>query len=284
MAYILSQHPCFDEEARHKYSRVHLPVAPLCNVQCNYCNRKYDCSNECRPGLTSAVLSPAEALRYLVALDRQIPHLSVCGIAGPGDPFANPAETMQTIRLIHNQFPDKIICLSTNGLDMSPYIDEIATSGVSHITVTINSLRPSTLARIYRWIRYRGRLYRGIEAGEILLQQQLGNLVRLKEHGVTVKINTVVCPGINDYEIAEIAEHLAALGADTMNCIPIYPIEESAFADLPPVTPRRMKAIKTAISTHLKPMIHCTRCRADAAGLLGCRKTIKDYGCTALAD
>ena len=33
-------HPCFDKEAKLKYARIHIPVAPKCNVQCGYCNRK----------------------------------------------------------------------------------------------------------------------------------------------------------------------------------------------------------------------------------------------------
>ena len=92
----LSKHPCFNAEAKQKYARVHLPVAPRCNVQCNYCNRKYDCCNESRPGVCSTLLSPVQALKYLQALNGKIPDVSVVGIAGPGDPFANPEETMLT--------------------------------------------------------------------------------------------------------------------------------------------------------------------------------------------
>ncbi|WP_227625365.1 hypothetical protein [Geofilum rubicundum] len=51
-------HPCFDEKARHAHARVHLPVAPNCNIQCNYCNRQFDCVNESRPGVTSTLLKP----------------------------------------------------------------------------------------------------------------------------------------------------------------------------------------------------------------------------------
>ena len=31
-----ANHPCFNAEARHKTGRIHLPVAPKCNVQCNF--------------------------------------------------------------------------------------------------------------------------------------------------------------------------------------------------------------------------------------------------------
>ncbi|MDR2086748.1 MAG: radical SAM protein [Dysgonamonadaceae bacterium] len=264
-----SCHPCFDEDAKNKYARVHLPVAPNCNIQCNYCNRKYDCVNESRPGVSSAVLFPMQALHYLKSLILKIPNISVIGIAGPGDPFANAEETMLTMQLIKNEFPDKLFCLSTNGLELVPHIDEIAETGVSHVTITINSLRPETLAKIYRWVRFNRRVYRGEEGGKILLEQQLKAIPLLKAKGITVKINTVVCPGVNDGEMREIAEKIAGLGADTMNCIPMYPAENTEFEVLQQPSKKQMKEIKASIAPCIKPMTHCARCRADAAGLLG---------------
>ncbi|MDR2139531.1 MAG: radical SAM protein [Tannerella sp.] len=265
----LSRHPCFQAEAGRRYARVHLPVASRCNIQCNYCNRKYDCCNESRPGVTSAVLSPLQAVHYLQALEAKIPDISVIGIAGPGDPFATPEETIQTLRLVRQAFPDKLLCLSSNGLELSPFIREITEAEVSHVTVTVNSVRPETLAKIYRWVRYSRRVYRGEEAGRILLEQQLKAILLLKEKGMTVKINTVICPGVNDGEVAEIAERVASLGADTMNPIPMVPAEDTEFETLPVPSKEQMKRIKSDIARHIRPMTHCARCRADAAGLLG---------------
>ena len=93
-------HPCFNEDAKHTSARVHLPVAPKCNIQCNYCNRKYDCVNESRPGVTSSVLAPFQAVEYLKDLDSRMDNLAVIGIAGPGDPFANAEETLETMELL----------------------------------------------------------------------------------------------------------------------------------------------------------------------------------------
>jgi nitrogen fixation protein NifB len=263
------KHPCFDAEAKSQYARVHLPVAPKCNIQCNYCNRRFDCANESRPGVSSAVLSPEQAAEYLKALNVKIPQISVVGIAGPGDPFANVEQTMQTIRSVRKKFPDMLFCLSTNGLDLSPYIDEIAGLGVSHLTLTVNSINPETLMKLYRWIRYRRRVYRGIEGVKILSEQQLSAIPRLKEKGITVKINTVVCNGINDGEAEDIAQKVAALGADVMNCIPVYPVENTEFEHIPQPTKEQMDRIQSGIARYIKPMLHCSRCRADAAGLLG---------------
>ena len=58
-------HPCYSEEAHHHYARMHVAVAPACNIQCHYCNRKYDCANESRPGVVSELLTPDQAVKPL---------------------------------------------------------------------------------------------------------------------------------------------------------------------------------------------------------------------------
>ena len=75
---------------------MHVAVAPACNIQCNYCNRKYDCANESRPGVVSELLTPEEAVKKVLAVAMEIPQMTVVGIAGPGDPLANPERTFRT--------------------------------------------------------------------------------------------------------------------------------------------------------------------------------------------
>jgi len=41
-SHMTSAHPCFNEKAHFSTARIHLPVAPKCNIQCNFCNRKID--------------------------------------------------------------------------------------------------------------------------------------------------------------------------------------------------------------------------------------------------
>ncbi len=66
------EHPCYNCQA-HQFARIHLPVAPACNVQCGYCVRKFDCPNESRPGVTSAILSPEEALERYISVKKKCP-------------------------------------------------------------------------------------------------------------------------------------------------------------------------------------------------------------------
>ncbi len=111
-----SLHPCFNIGAKGSCGRVHLPVAPKCNLRCNYCNRKYDCANESRPGVTSGLLSPSQAVEYLSRVLAEEPRISVAGIAGPGDPLANPQATLETMRLIREEFPELRFCAGLSNI------------------------------------------------------------------------------------------------------------------------------------------------------------------------
>ena len=99
-------HPCYSQDAHQYYARMHLPVAPGCNIQCNYCNRKFDCANESRPGVTSTLLSPVAALAKVKHVASKVPQLSVVGIAGPGEPLANANRTLGTLELLAQDCPD----------------------------------------------------------------------------------------------------------------------------------------------------------------------------------
>jgi len=136
-----AKHPCFNAGAKGRYGRVHLPVAPSCTIKCNYCNRKYDCVNESRPGVTSAVLQPFQAADYVAQVLAREPRISVVGIAGPGDPMANAGRTLETLRLIRQRFPELILCLATNGLALPPHVPALAELGVSHVTSRSRSTR-----------------------------------------------------------------------------------------------------------------------------------------------
>lgn len=264
-----SAHPCFNADAHKKYGRVHLPVAPRCNVQCKFCDRKYDCVNESRPGVTSAVLTPLQAALWMEVVMEAKPHIRVAGIAGPGDPFANSNETMETLRLIKKRWPELIPCLSTNGLGLPPHIDELVSMGVRHVTITVLAVDPDISSQLYRWIRP-GKFTMPIgQAAQTLFDAQAGAVRQLKAHGVTVKINTVVVPGVNDEHVEEVAKWAAKNGADVMNLIPCHPSDGSDLAGLVPPSGARIKELQKIVEKHLPVMVHCRRCRADAVGALG---------------
>ena len=275
----IDKHPCFNPAVKGRFGRVHLPVAPKCNIKCNYCDRKYDCVNESRPGVTSTVLSPHQALVYVERVLAAEPRISVAGIAGPGDPFANPEATLDTMSLLREHFPDLILCLSSNGLALAEHADTVADIGVSHVTVTVNTVDPAIGARIYAWARDGKILYRGAQAAELLWARQEEAISRLKRRGVTVKVNTIIIPGVNDHHVEAVARTMRALGVDLLNCMALFPNPGTAFADLEEPDVRTMAAIRARAERFLPQMRHCTRCRADAVGLLGHDKSGEMRSC-----
>jgi nitrogen fixation protein NifB len=238
-------------------------------MQCNYCNRDFECVNESRPGVSSTILTPLQAADYLDAVLRKIGNIEVVGIAGPGDPFANSAETLETLRLVRERHPDATLCLATNGLELAGHVDELAALEVSHVTITINAVDPEIGKAIYAWARAGRKVYRGLDAARVILERQLEGIRALKEKGMVVKINTVVIPGINDAHITEVAKHVSELGADILNCIPLYHVAGTPFEGVALPTADRMNAIRQEAAAFLPQMGHCGRCRADAAGMIG---------------
>ena len=262
-------HPCFDDRARHIFSRVHLPVAPKCNVQCKFCDRRYDCVNESRPGVSSVILSPGQAMVYLEKVVSRLPNVSVVGIAGPGDPLANPVETFKTLALVRERYPKMILCLATNGLALPEYADRIAELKVSHVTVTVNAVDPDIGAKIYAWVRDGKRVYRGREGAGILLERQMDGVKLLKSRGVTVKINFILIPGINHKQAGNVAKVMKSMGADIFNCMALIPSPGSDFAVVPPPSEEMVGKARAEAAKFLPQMSHCARCRADAVGIIG---------------
>ena len=265
----LDNHPCFNREAHKTFGRVHLPVAPRCNIQCRFCNRKFDCVSESRPGVTSGLLKPEQAMFYLEEVFNAKRNISVVGIAGPGDPFANPEETLETLSRVRETYPEMILCVATNGLNLSPYVDDLARLKVSHVTITVNAVDTKISEKIYSWIRYKKRVMRAEQGAATLLNNQLKAIRGLKQLGLTVKVNTIILPGINEDHIETVAEKMAELKVDILNCVPYYPNSGSAFEKLTEPSPEMVKAIRKKAGRYIRQMRHCTRCRADAVGLLG---------------
>jgi len=265
---ILDTHPCYSEKAHTKFARMHLPVAPRCNIQCNYCNRKYDCTNESRPGVTSELLTAEEAVEKIRYVKEKIPYLSVIGIAGPGDPLANE-ETFRTLELVGKEFPELTLCLSTNGLMLQDSVDRLKKLGIKFITVTMNAIDPKVGAKIYDFVIWEGKTLRGEQAAAKLIEKQLEGIKEAVAAGMLVKVNTVMVAGINDDHIPEVAKKAKSLGAYVVNIIPMIPVPGTKFADLTAPTAEQRKKLQDLCEPDIKQMRHCRFCRADAIGLLG---------------
>jgi nitrogen fixation protein NifB len=269
----VQDHPCYSEDAHHYFARMHVAVAPACNIQCHYCNRKYDCANESRPGVVSEVLTPDQAVKKTLAVAATIPQMTVLGIAGPGDPLANPERTFETFRQLSQKAPDIKLCVSTNGLSLPDHVEELAKHNIDHVTITINCVDPDVGAKIYPWIFWQNKRIHGREAAEILIRRQQQGLEMLVAKGILVKVNSVLIPGVNDEHLKEVSKIVKAKGAFLHNVMPlIAEAEHGTFYGVMgqrSPNPAELKNLQDACEGDMNMMRHCRQCRADAVGLLG---------------
>ena len=269
----VQNHPCYSEDAHHYFARMHVAVAPACNIQCHYCNRKYDCANESRPGVVSEVLTPDQAVKKTMAVAANIPQMTVLGIAGPGDPLANPEKTFETFRRLSQEAPDIKLCVSTNGLALPDAVEELAKHNIDHVTITINCVDPEIGAKIYPWIFWNNRRIKGVKAAKILIEQQQKGLEMLIAKGILVKVNSVMIPGINDEHLAEVSRVVKSKGAFLHNVMPlIAEAEHGTFFGVMGQrgpTPDELQDLQDSCSGDMNMMRHCRQCRADAVGMLG---------------
>ncbi|MFC1494138.1 radical SAM protein, partial [Thermodesulfobacteriota bacterium] len=251
-----NHHPCFFSEAKNKYGRIHLPVAPACNIQCAYCRRDYDCLHENRPGVTKGVISPEQAFNHFERTLQKMPFISVAGIAGPGDAFSKPELTLKTFELIRTKNSGISLCVSTNGLNIKDYIRQLSDLNVRYVTITVNCIDPVMGAHIYKWVKMDGIKLKSIEAAGTLIERQLEAISILKSNNFTVKVNSVVIPGINEDHLIFLAGKMGSLGVDLMNFIPVIPVKGTDMENVQPPGKKIMHKLRKTAGAFVPQMHH----------------------------
>ncbi|MDR0689979.1 MAG: radical SAM protein [Spirochaetaceae bacterium] len=264
-AHVANRHPCFSGEANVAYGRIHLPVSPVCNIQCRFCKRTFN-KTEQRPGVSAGLVKPPDAVDLVRKALKLCPEITVVGIAGPGDTLAT-SHALETFSLIHREFPQLTNCLSTNGLLLERYAEVAADTGVKTVTVTVNAVDPVILDRICSRVILDGVCYHGIEGADILIEAQKRGIKKAADLGFLIKINMVLIPDINGEHIPDIARTVADLGAGILNIIPLIPQQE--FADHAEVDCIELSRVRERAEKYLPVFRHCQHCRADACGIPG---------------
>lgn len=262
-------HPCFSNDGGH-VSRMHLAVAPKCNIKCGFCQPTVSpCVHGCIPGLSKTLLTPEQAeARVRQVMEEQGVEIGIIGIAGPGEPLCNQ-ETFQAIALIRQVFPKIHICLSTNGLVLPQSVQLLKQLHVETLTVTVNALTAPVGARIYEHIMG----IPGEEGVRLLIERQWRGIALAVEAGLVVKINSVFVPGVNGEELAQIAERGKQAGANIQNIIPLIPREKFAKQQAPDIC--ELRGVRGSAGRFLEQFTHCRHCRADSV-VLANGKTLEE--------
>jgi len=263
---VIRRHPCFSGEAHDRVGRVHLPVAPRCNIQCNFCERKVCISTTMQhPGWTSKILSVGEAVELVrsIMYSRAAEDF-VVGVAGPGDPLANE-ETFEALRLIHREYPGLLKCISTNGLLLEDRLPQVLEVGIRALTITVNAPVSSVGKHIYSWAKYQGTIYREEEAAALLITKQFSGIRKALDAGLSVKVNTVLIPSINDRHMVKLALRLREAGIKLMNIMPLLPSGKMKNYRAP--TCDELRKTRRDCEEVVPQFYRCEQCRADVVYL-----------------
>lgn len=264
---IVKKHPCYSDSAHSTHGRIHLPVAPDCNLGCNYCERQIGgmTYHSYRPAATNRIISPKEALLEVAKYVKNS-NLTVVGIAGPGEPLFD-LRTFETLSLIHKNYPELLLCLSTNGLLLPEYAKTLWDLGVKTITVTLNTLDAEIGTRIYTYVNYKGKVLKGIDGTRILLYNQIIGIDRAVKLGFTIKVNSILIPGVNNGEMVKIAETAKNMGAYIQNITPLIPLGKFKYLEVPRCD--ELRKIRSQCEKIIKQFRRCQQCRADAVKIYG---------------
>lgn len=159
-----------------------LAVTDRCNLRCTYCMP----SGGIDFVRHDHVLSFEEMARLVrIAVSLGIVKVRFTG----GEPFAR-RDFMQLLEMVRPIAGLAELHITSNGVAVREYVPRLKEIGISGLNVSLDTLRPETFVRISR----RDELPRVLASIEALLAAE-----------IPVKINSVVLPGINDDEIADLA-------------------------------------------------------------------------------
>ncbi len=254
-------HPCFDKAAHFRVGRIHLPVAPKCNISCRYCQRNLN-KTENRPGVAANIITAEQALERTIKAIKNDPAIQIVGIAGPGDSLVNE-ETFETFKLIDKALPHLKKCLSTNGLLLPDRIADLLAVKIDSVSITINAVDP-TISR---------QFYNGTKNMDTLIEKQLDGIRLASAAGISVKANSVLVPDLNANHLPEVAKAVKEAGATIMNIMPLKSIGKAKNWREP--TCNELEIVRMRCEGIIEQFRLCQQCRADAVGIPGHHDPLK---------
>lgn len=227
-----------------------LPVAPRSNARSRHGDTGVSTPCACGTQPASPAMLPHEALEHLRTVMESGAVVTTVGIAGPGDPFAVPDRTLETLRLVRAAYPNMALCVTTNGLGVASHAAALAGLGVSHVTLLMDAVDPELVDTLYAWIRPGTRTLRPGEGAALLVDEQAVGLAALAKAGIEVAVCVTVYPGINDAHVGDIAAAAKVLGATGIYVVPFVPTDDAA-GPVPAADAVTMDAARNAAAAYL---------------------------------
>jgi Nif-specific regulatory protein len=257
--------PCIQEE-KTESAALHLPIAPLCNVKCGYCDAAADCSQHSANGSRSALLTPSQAVSYALECINNEPRIKSIGITGPGEPLANPNAVFTVLSELRAALPEISLFIATNGLELAQHVDRLHELRVALCAVTVNSVSPNTVAKMVDWVRAPNGILTGVPAARLLISQQEAGIRAAAAAGIAVRVNFQSIPGVNEDEVEQVAMAVSDAGARFFHIQHFEPSNAGISGISNADRADRLAVAKELAHRHIALIQHCRLCSADSFG------------------
>lgn len=165
-----------------------LAVTDRCNLRCQYCMPEEGIKQVSH----TKILSFEEMHRLCRILAGQgVRKIRITG----GEPLVRK-ELVPFLKTLTELQPQPEIGMTTNGVLLDRYLDDLKVAGITNLNISLDSLSPETFFEITR----RDNFWDTWNA--------LKNAIA---EGFNIKINVVIQPGINDHEIADFVRLTSSL-------------------------------------------------------------------------
>jgi cyclic pyranopterin phosphate synthase len=164
-------------------SYLRISVTDRCNLRCVYC----------MPPQGVPKRAHGEILRYeeIETVVRAAAELGITKIRlTGGEPLVRPG-IVKLVRMLSRVETIDDLAMTTNGILLSGYANELADAGLGRVNVSLDTLRPKRFERITR----------GGKLEDVLAGMEAARTAGLEP----VKVNTVVIRGMNDDEVVDLA-------------------------------------------------------------------------------
>jgi cyclic pyranopterin phosphate synthase len=187
-------------------------VTDLCNLNCGYC------SAASMLRLPRSEVLTYEEIQRLVQIAASL-GISKVRLTG-GEPLLR-ADLVELVRMISGIEGIDDISLTTNGVLLGKYTDDLKRAGLARVNVSLDTLKESKFREI---------------TGKDNLKEVLAGIEAARRAGLEpVKINMVVLPGINDDEIIDFARLTDNEGWHVrfIEFMPLVPSQAQSFGTVP---------------------------------------------------
>lgn len=197
-----SLEPLIDRYQRH-VSYLRLSVTDRCDLRCTYC------MPERMKFLPKAEVLSLEEL-YQMSLGFMARGIRKIRLTG-GEPLVR-RDMIDLVRALGRHVGDGLdeLTMTTNGMQLATYAEELASAGIRRINVSLDTLDRDRFAKLAR------------RNG---LPQVLEGIAAAKAAGLAVKLNTVALKGVNEDEIGTLMRWAHCEGHD-ITLIEVMPLGE----------------------------------------------------------